>query len=346
MKIAPRNVDGLLNKPPDNLRAVLLYGPDIGLVRERALILAKTVADDPGDPFRVAEITPPQLKDEPGLLRDEMAALALTGGRRLVRLRSAGNAEAGAVQAVLDASDGGDSVLLVEAGELGPRDAMRKIFEAHEAAAAVACYADEGQTLDALVRGILGGHGLDAEADAVALLVGILGADRALSRQELEKLALYKGKGAGPVTVADVRACVGDDAPLARDDVALAVGSGDQPGLDRALARCFASGDSPVSVLRAVTRHFDRLHRLSERVRAGASVDQAVRSARPPIFFKHQATIRGQLQQWRPGGIAAALGLLMDAETACKTTGNPDLAICSRALLRIANAARRERRSS
>ena len=80
------------------------------------------------------------------------------------------------------------------------------------------------------------------------------------------------------------------------------------------------------------------------RVQAGGSIDQAMKAARPPIFFKHQATIRGQLQLWRPGGLATALSLLTEAELACKTTGNPDVAICSRALLRIASAARRERR--
>lgn len=343
MKVAAREVDRFVKQPPAAVRGVLVYGPDVGLVRERAHNLTEAVAGDASDPFRVAELTPAQLKDSPTLLSDEMAALAFTGGRRAVRLRGAGNGDAKAVSSVLDEGEG-DSLLIVEGGEFGPRDALRALFEKHDRAAALACYVDEGQTLDSLIRGILAGHGLEPEGDAVALLSDMLGADRALTRQELEKLALYKGHGNGAVTVSDVRACVGDDSPLARDDVALAAGSGDQQALDRALSRCFAMGDSPIAILRAVLRHFDRLHRLALKVQGGQSIEQAIKSSRPPIFFKHQGIVRGQLQLWRPSALAGALNLLMDAELGCKTTGNPDAAICGRALLRIANAARRERR--
>lgn len=344
MKIAPRDADRFIKQPDSGICAVLIYGPDVGLVRERAHALTVAVAGDAGDPFRVAELTPSQLRDSPSLVSDEMAAMAFTGGRRAVRLRGAGNAEAKVCGAVLEEGGSGDSVLIVESGDQGPRDALRALFEKHDRAAALACYVDEGQTLDGLIRRILAGHGLEPEADAVALLADMLGADRALSRQELEKLALYKGRGNGPVSMNDVRACIGDDSPLVRDDVALAAGSGDQQALDRALARCFAAGDSPITILRTALRHFDRLHRLALKVQAGQSIEQAIKSARPPIFFKHQGIVRGQLQLWRPSGLAGALNLLMEAELGCKTTGNPDVAICGRALLRIANAARRERR--
>lgn len=344
MKLPARDIDRFCARPTDGIRAALIYGPDVGLVRERARKLTEAVAGDAGDPFRVAEVTQSQLKEAPSLLSDEMAALSFTGGRRAVRLRGAGNADAKAIEAMLADVADGDSLLVVEAGDLGPRDALRALFEKHAGTVALACYVDEGQTLDSVIRGTLSGHGLEAEADAVALLADMLGADRALTRQELEKLALFKGRGNGPVTVSDVRACVGDDAPLARDDVALAVGSGDQQALDRALARCFAVGDSPIAILRAVLRHFDRLHKLALKVQAGQSAEQAIKSARPPIFFKHQGIVRGQLQLWRPSGLAHALSLLLEAEIGCKTTGNPDAAICGRALLRIANAARRERR--
>lgn len=342
-KLAARDVDSFLAKPTDGIWGALIYGPDSGLIRERAQKLMRSVAGDASDPFRVAELTAGQVKEQPSLLADEMAALSLIGGRRAVRLRGAGNAEAKALAMVLDANSG-DSVLVVEAGELGPRDALRSLFEKHKHAVAVACYGDEGQGLDSLIRGILGREGHEPEPDAAAMLGGMLGTDRGLTRQELEKLALYKGKGGGPVTLADVRACIGDDAPLAREDVALAAGSGDQQALDRALSRCLAMGESPIAILRAVQRHFDRLHRLALKVQAGNSIEQVMRSARPPIFFKHQAIIRSQLQLWRPAGLAGALGLLTEAELACKTTGNPDVAMCGRALLRIAHAARRERR--
>ncbi len=51
MKIAARDVAGLLKAPGSRFSAYLLYGPDQGLVRERASLLAKHFCDTPDDPL-------------------------------------------------------------------------------------------------------------------------------------------------------------------------------------------------------------------------------------------------------------------------------------------------------
>ncbi len=87
MKIAPRDADAFLRSPDPAARAVLVYGPDAGLVSERVEALVKGVAGDLSDPFRVADFSAKELIDDPARLADEAAALSLTGGRRAVRLR-------------------------------------------------------------------------------------------------------------------------------------------------------------------------------------------------------------------------------------------------------------------
>ncbi|MDP6342190.1 MAG: DNA polymerase III subunit delta, partial [Alphaproteobacteria bacterium] len=194
MKVPPRQIEQFLRQPAAEVRAILLYGADGGLLRERVQRLIGVVLDDPGDPFRFSELTPASLKDEPSRLADEMAALSLTGGRRLVRLRQTGNAQSAAIQAVLDdpGEASSDTLLLVEGGELSPRDSLRKLFESHARAAAVPCYADEGQTLETLICDSLAARGLGIEPSALAYLMANLGADRQITRSELEKLALFK----------------------------------------------------------------------------------------------------------------------------------------------------------
>ncbi len=345
VKVQTRAIEGFLDNPDPSVVAVLLYGEDNGLVRERAARLAATVVDDPNDPFRVAEISQSSLKDEPSRLFDEMAAMSLTGGRRLIRLTSAGNSNSAAIEAVLDDQtirpEG--SFLLVEAGSLGPRDSLRKLFEGHERGAAIPCYLDDGRSLAAVIEQTLGAHGLSVEPSALAYLCENLGTDRQVTRSELEKLALFKGLEGGAVSLADAEANIGDGAPLARDDVALAAASGDQTALDRALGKCRLAGEQPIAILRAMIRHMQRLHLLSLKAAAGEDVGRLVKSHRPPIFFKHQPIIQRQVQQWPPGRLAQALSILTEAELDCKTTGLPADAICGRALIRIANAARPRR---
>src|SRR5438105_10986481 len=92
MKVAAGQVDGFLRRPDPEIRAVLLYGPDAGLVRERAEIVVRTVCPDLRDPFRVADLAAAGLAADPARLADEAAQISLMGGRRVVRVRDAGDA--------------------------------------------------------------------------------------------------------------------------------------------------------------------------------------------------------------------------------------------------------------
>ena len=342
VKLKNSAIEGFVDQPYADIVAVLLYGEDTGLVRERASRLATTVVNDPGDPFRVAEVSVAQLKEEPTRLFDEMTAICLTGGRRLVRLNQAGNGQTQAIQSVLNDTliSSQDSFLLVEAATLGPRDSLRKLFENHERGAAIPCYLDDSRSLESIIHQTLTQHDLDVEPSALAYLCGNLGSDRQVTRSELEKLALFKGKTGRTITLDDAEATIGDGNPLARDDVALAAASGDQTALDHALIRCLTAGDQPTVILRAVIRHFQRLHLLTLKAAEGGDVGSLIKSQRPPIFFKHQPIVQRQVQQWRPQRLAQAMAILTEAELDCKTTGLPAEAICGRALIRIANAAR------
>jgi len=338
VKLPPARLAGFLAKPDAAIRAALFYGPDAGLVRERADRLAIAVAPDPKDAFRVADLAATALAGDPARLHDEAAALSLTGGRRLVRVRDAGDAVGALFQRFLGDPPPGDSVVVVEAGDLPPRSSLRRAFEGAENAAAIACYADDRRALEELVREVLGGRGIEVSGEAQSYLAQHLGGDRLLSRRELEKLALYVGDK-GKVTLAEATASVGDSAQLGLDDVIFAAAEGNAPALERALDRAFQEGEMPVTVLRALMRHFQRLHLTQARIESGLGEEEALRSLRPPLFFKLQDRFRRQLRLWPERRARAALELLLQAELTAKRSGPPPEAICRDALLRIARGA-------
>ena len=338
MKLAPRQVEGFLRRPAPEVRAVLLYGPDAGLVRERADALARTVCPDLADPFRIADLAAAALAADPARLGDEAAQISLMGGRRVVRVREAGDALTKLFERFL-ADPAGDALVVVEAGELPARSALRRAFEEAPAGAAIGCYPDSARDLAAVIREALAEHRVNASRDAVDFLVAHLGGDRLLTRAELEKLTLYAGDG-GRLGLDEVRAVVADSAALSLDDAILAAAEGDAAALDRALARVFQEGESPVAVIRALLRHLQRLHLLTARVAAGASPDEAIRGARPPIFFKEQDSFRRQLQRWGDRRLRQALARVAEAEFRMKQTGLPAETICREALFAIARAAR------
>lgn len=339
MKLAGAKVESFLRGPDPKVRAILVFGPDSGLVRERMDRLARTVLTDLSDPFRVADLTPAALKDDPARLADEAAAMALTGGRRVVRLFDAGDGLSAVFQRFLDAPMG-DALILVAGGELGPKSSLRKLFEGADNAAAIACYADEGGSLESVIAETLRAHGLTAEPDAQAYLADNLGGDRRLTRAELEKLALYMGQERR-IRLEDALACIGDSSSMSMDDVAMAAAEGDQAGLQRLLDRLYMEGTSPIAILRMAVRHFQRLHLAAGHVAAGKSPDQAVSGLRPPPIFKVADRMKRQVQRWSTDRCAQALDMLLAAEIDCKTTGLPAAEICARTLIQIARAAGR-----
>lgn len=335
MKVQPGRIEAFLKKPDEGVRAVLVYGLDAGLVRERADRLAAGVVPDGGDPFRVSELAAADLAADPPRLADEAAALCLTGGRRVVRVRGADD-RLGAVFQEFLSDPPGDALVVVEAGALAARSKLRAAFEGARRGAALACYVEEGAQLAAAVRAAFAERKVKAEDGAVRALAGLLGPDRLLLRGEVEKLALFAGEGRA-VTAEDVMRCSADAAAGSLGEAIDACLAGDVPGTDRALARLMAEGETPVGTLRGLARHLMQLQTVHARLAAGEDIEGAVAAQR--LFFKREAAFRRQLEAWRGARLARALDRTVEAELRCKETGAPDRTICERALLGLAAAA-------
>jgi DNA polymerase-3 subunit delta len=344
VRVPAGQVESFLRRPDPQISAVLLYGPDAGLVRERADMLARTICPNLQDPFRVAELTPTVLGADPARLADEAAQISLMGGRRVVRVRDAGDTLAPLFARFLGDSRG-DALTVVEAGDLPGRAALRRVFDEAPRAASIGCYPDSARDLAAVIRESFAARRVTASRDAVDFLVQHLGGDRLLTRSELEKLTLYAGEG-GRVDLDDVRAVTADSAALSLDDAVLAAAEGDAAALDRALARVFQEGESAVTIIRALLRHVQRLHVLSAQLSAGGSIDHVLRSARPPIFFKQQDSYRRQLARWNEARLRHALDRLAEAEFRMKQTGLPAETLCREAMFAIAQMARDRARSA
>ena len=343
VKVQAGRADSFAKSPDKKTQAILVYGPDSGLVRERAKILLNSVLNGDNDPFRIADLDAATLKSDPARLADEVASMSLTGGRRVVKVRDATDALSQLVEGFLDDLIG-DALVVFAAGELGPRSSLRKLFEVADNAAALPCYSDDARALDQVVREGLTGAGLTADPDALTWLASHMGGDRALSRREVEKLVLFKVSDSNKtVTLDDAMACVGDTAAFDLDDLVYAMADGDQQTVQRVFGRMMAEGTSPISVLTAASRHLMRLHQMCG-MRESGSLDQAMMKLRPPVFFKRKGQFKNQAGRWNPKLLARGLEVLTTAELQAKSTDMPGQALIERALMQIATAAKVVRR--
>ena len=334
MKFSGAQLANFLKRPDPAVTVALVFGPDEGLVRERADALVKAVLGDAGDdPFRLALLTADKIRQDPALLADEAAAMSLMGGRRVVRVRDAADGISASLKHVLEAGRG-EALLVLEAGDLGKSSSLRKLCETADKAAAIPCYADGPREIASLIRETLQAQRIAIGDETVEYLVGNLGSDRAVSRQEIEKLVLYAGAG-GRIELADAVASVGDSSALELEDVIYDSLDGRTATIDGALTRLFLEGQAPVSIVRAMMRHAQRLHFCAAQVAGGQPLDLAVRSLRPPIFFKYTDRFRRQAEQWPQERCERLLKRLTQAELDLKRTGYPDETLCRHLLIHL-----------
>jgi DNA polymerase-3 subunit delta len=342
MKLKAAQVETFLRAPDAKAQLVLIYGEDEGLVRERAVKLAKTVVEDLKDPFRVIEMGSAQLKEDSSRLRDEAAAISFGGGRRVIRLRDIGDAQAPAIADFLK-DPAGDALIVIEAGSLPSRSKLRQAVEKAGNGMALPCYADSGRDLEGLISAVMDDHKLRIDRDATRYLVANLGSDRMISRSELEKLALYALKD-GQVTLADAMDCVGDSSARHYDDVIQAVSQGNVVNLDTALTRLTEEGLNPVGALRMMLGYFQKLHLVKGQITQGANTEQAMKSLRPPLFFKAADQFRANLNNWAVPTLQRALQILLEAEKDCKSGLAVPETIAHRAMIKIAVARQKQAR--
>lgn len=341
MKVSAGRVVGFVANPDPSISAILVYGPNAGLVREHCNSIALKALEDPNDPFQSVELTGAALGETPTRLADELLALSFGGGRRLVTIRDATDGITKSLERALDAGaeSGINAVALIEAGELSARSSLRKFCEKRDDCAALPCYADDEEARSNLARRLLNEAGIQIERGALRTLTGLLGDDRLSNRREIEKLILFIGPD-GTAQEADVLAAVGDIGATTLDDTVFAAAGGDIGVLDRSIERFWAEGGEPIGLIRATQRHLQRLHRVAGMLESGTDYDEAAKRLRPPIFWKQRASFQRQARSWSRGQLETALARLGEAELVLKTTGTPAQAACGRTLYAIASMKR------
>jgi DNA polymerase-3 subunit delta len=334
MRLQFKQIEAFVKKPFPEALAILVYGPDEGLIRERANLMAKTVVEDITDPFNVAEMSGDQAVDKPSAILDEAKSISMLGGRRVILIREAGDDVTALLKETLAALKPGDNLIIVKAGELGPRSSLRLLFEQADNAAAVPCYVEDERDISRIIADDLKSSGYTISSEALQHMAANVVGDRGVARSEAEKLILYMG-GRKSVAIEDVVACVGDSASLSMDALWKAAGSGKFAEADRVRKSLMGEGTPAVPLLRSLQTHFTRLHVTKTRLAKGDSLELALKKLKPEVFWKNKAPFEAQLYGLSTDQIEQILLLLVGAEAKCKQTGaDPDL-LCSRAILSL-----------
>ncbi|MET0154481.1 MAG: DNA polymerase III subunit delta [Rickettsiales bacterium] len=349
MKIPPKDAERFIAGFPDGegfggkIATLLCYGKDVGRIAMLCdKLCAKFLANAPRG--EVIKKNFSDFKGDAAGFRDELYAASFFSDRKLLVLRDCPTTLPSDFKEILSQYAGINRIIVV-ADDLPPASSLRKFAEsAPSGIAALPCYADDVGDLAVFVREYMRERGLSIESDAVRAVAESLPGDRMVVMQELEKLALYKGEDGTPVSLKDVENVVDVESSAPLSQLCRAAFSCDAAVANRVFRGLCADGVHGVGVFRALARHAATLEEIVLRQAQGMTEDEAVKSQRPPIFFRDVASVRAQLRLWNLSGLTQLRNLLQKTEIRLKSSDvDSDVAAEMGLFLMMRLAARRSR---
>jgi len=339
MKLPGRSLQQLISKPDSAAPGFLLFGADGVRVDAARADLARAIVGPKGDDeMRITRISAADLRKDPALLLDAVKAVSFFPGPRVAVVEGAADGLAATITPALSDWRAGDAQIIVTASALTAKSSLRKAFEDHKSAYAVAFYDDPLSPAEVeLALKAADAPALPRETfQALAELAA--GMDITSFRQLAEKIALYKRGDPEPMSLAEL-ALLATPAGAEIDETIAVVADGNLAGAAGALRKLAAQGVGAVSLNIAATRHFRALHRAKSDPRGFSS---GLASMRPPVFGARRDQMERQGQGWTLSGLEAALDVLTETDLRLRSSSKaPDGALVERALLRIAALRRR-----
>lgn len=324
-------VERFVGRPDLSEGVFLVYGPDAGLVREVGQRLVRELAGA-ADSMNLVTLDGGELDAEPGRLLVEAKTASLFGGKQVVRVRGAGRSLVMGLAELLD--DPAGAVLVLEAGNLAPRDPLRALIEDARNGRALPCYPDSEETLLRLIGETFSKAAIRAAPDVATTLRDSLGNDREVTRRELEKLLLFAHESK-TLTLRDVLTLCADNSALVLDEIADAAGTGHAARLDEALEKALAAAVGPQQLLTSALLHFSALRRWRGEVEAGRAVRDVLESLRPKPHFSRRPALEQQLRLWSDAALGAACERLHVASADSRKRYAVQETIVQRALLAV-----------
>lgn len=341
MKLSPRDAEGVFRNPDPKTPGVLIFGEDtMRVAMKRQQLVANLIGPEGEAEMRFTRLNGADLRKDKAALLDAVKAVGFFPGARAVLVEEATDGCAEALKIALQDWREGDATVIATAGSLTAKSSLRKAFEGHKSAMAVALYNNaltRSEIEEELKRAGIAEVGRDAMGALEALGRELTPGD---FRQTLEKVALYKLNDSAPLSVAEVELNAPASIEADMDDVFHVVAEGRTGEIAPLMQRLTGQGVAPVTLMIMGARHFKTLYTLAS---AQGGPAAAIGRMRPPLFGPRRDRMLRQAQGWRVERLEAALTLLMDTDLQLRSAGQkaPAMALVERAFVRLAHMAGR-----
>tara|TARA_B100001013_G_scaffold9341_1_gene5724 strand:+ start:60 stop:1064 length:1005 start_codon:yes stop_codon:yes gene_type:complete len=330
MKIKAYELKSLVEK--NKYAAYLVYGQNKGLVREKSQIIINSYKDDQTE---IIKFENDELISEQGKLTNEFNTFSLTAEKKILHIL---NTKDNLTEIITNTITDHDSknLIVFETSELTPRSKLRKFFEKEKHLGILACYFDTERDVQELIETTFKKENMPINRDIVLLITKHLGNERHIIKSELEKIILYL-KDKKEFKAEDILKCLSQNEDYGFDDLNYSISNGNVVKLDKIINQLYLEGINPIALLRSVSKHFQKILFVNQKIDLGMNLSESLSQLKPPIFFLYANQFKEQVKKWKTTLCYKAIERILETEELCKMNSKIAKIICWRTLRNISS---------
>ena len=316
---------------------ILIYGPNEGLVREQIEKLTKEYLSK-GD-YEEISFNGKDLDDDAGSLEAILRSVSMFFKNKIVIADSIKDKHLSVIEEiVLKAPE--KAVLVIKEGNLSKSSKIRKFFEENKSCYSLACYEDDGRSMMKSIDEFARKNSIELSRDIKNYLLQSLSNDRMISKRELEKIALFYKNSKSTIKLEEIRILLNDSSSQNLNKMNEYVMFGNTNKSSKIVNKLLTEGASPISLVRSLSNYMLRVQKTKIEMKKGINFDIAIKSLRPPVFWKDKDNFERHCYKWPLSSIENSLFKLLETEVSCKLNSSLATLNCEKSILLVADSGR------
>ncbi len=314
--------------------AILIYGPNEGLVREQVDKIKQNYLNQ--DDYEQIDFNGKDLDSDPLSLDEVIRTVSMFHTKKVVIANSVKDKHCNQIEEIASKAPQ-QTILIIKDGNLNKSSKIRKLFENDKTFLSLACYEDDSRSIMKNIDDFIKNNNFTLNREIKNYLLQSLSNDRMISKLELEKIEIFYNNSNAKIEIEDIKNLLNDTSSHNLNKMNEHVMFGNVPKSSKIIHKLLSEGASPISLVRSLTNYLIRLQKTKIEMKKGYNFDESIKVLKPPVFWKDKDSFQKHCIKWSLQGIEKNLFKLLETEVMCKLNSKLANSNCEKSILFIAN---------
>ena len=298
----------------------LLYGENEGLKKDIKKLIKKKINQN-NENIEMLSFFEDEIINNDENLFNSIYSGSLFSNKKIITINNATDKIIKQVESISDKPVENISIIIY-ASLLDKKSKLRNFSEKNKKVICVPCYLDNDKDLQIIAHKILQEEKLTLSSESINLLIEKSNSDRGNLKNEIEKIksyALNKKK----IGVEEIKSIINFSGEYKSDSLVNECLCGNILQYKKILSELYVNTINQIFLLRILSNKIQRLVKMKTLENNYKDIDNLIKSAKPPIFWKEQPVVKKQLSIWHLNDLKKAIYEISNVELLCKK--NPQI---------------------